>query len=344
VRTGKRRGRSASTRFWPFEPRLTMLIVILVLVILLAAWGLLREVLHFDRVEAGWVLLGIFALTVLPIVLLLLEGIGATGGSVEVGQIKVALTEAAGAQTLVLAPPNVTPNPVIGDSGSKEIIEGLRRARTSKIVVVSLEDGHAWWESRLLILCAGAMRLGQPQVIVFTATCQKKVNQFVGWGHPNSIRDRLLDANTDFVAAHDTATGLAAAARQMHALGTDITQNPELCNKQFILYPGAPGRLNTFLEEQLLAHALAPGENETHREIGLNRLKDLFDPVLSSGYVDRTDPDAEWFRKALRSDEEYLAITDSGTYVGLMTRAEVVTEVLLALASAKDGRLPSMGT
>jgi hypothetical protein len=313
-----------------------MLVAILVLILLLAAWGLLRDVLHFDKVEAGWVLLGIASLSVLPIVLLLLEGISAAGGTVKVGQVKVALTAAAGAQTLVLAPPNVTPSPVIGDSGSGQIIDGLRRARTSKIVVVSLEDGHAWWESRLLILCAGAVRLGQPQVIVFTAMRQGKVDQFVGWGHPNDIQDRLLDANPDFLAARDTAMGLAAAARQMHALGKEISRYPKLAGKQSIVYPpSASVRLNLFLEEQLLADALAPGENETHREIGLSRLKELLDPVLRNGYVDRTDPDAEWFRKALRSDEEYLAITDSGTYVGLMTRAEVVTEVLLALAAAK---------
>lgn len=333
--TGKKEGRLASRRFWPYEPARTMLIAVLVLVILLAAWGLLRELLHFDKVEAGWVLLGIFALTLLPIVLLLLEGIGAAGGSVEIGQVKVALTDAAGAQTLVLAPPNVAPNTVIADSGSQRIIEGLRRAGTSKIVVVSLQDGHAWWESRLLILCVGAVRLGQPQVIVFTATRQNRPDQFVGWAHPNEIRDRLLGANADFGAAHDTAMGLSAAARQMHALGTDITQSPRVSNKRYIVYPGVAGFLNPFLEEQMLADALAAGENDSHREISLSRLKDLLNPVLRKGYVDRTDPEAEWFRKALRSNEEYLAITDAGTYVGLMTRAEVVTEVLLALASSR---------
>jgi hypothetical protein len=102
---GEKRRRNASERFWPFGPARTMVIATLVLVVLLAAWGLLRDLLHFDKVEAGWVLLGIGCLTVLPIVLLLLEGIGAAGGTVEVGQVKVALTAAAGAQALVLAPP-----------------------------------------------------------------------------------------------------------------------------------------------------------------------------------------------------------------------------------------------
>lgn len=41
-----------------------------------------------------------------------------------------------------------------------------------------------------------------------------------------------------------------------------------------------------------------------------------------------------WFKKALRSDEEYVAVTDTGTYVALMTRTEVISEVVLALSEA----------
>lgn len=104
--------RHPTARFWPFRPPLTMFLAILVLVLLLTAWGFLRELLHFDNVEAGWVLLGIVCLSILPIVLLMLEGIGATGGTIEVGQVvKVALTAAAGAQVLVLAPPECHAQP-----------------------------------------------------------------------------------------------------------------------------------------------------------------------------------------------------------------------------------------
>ena len=336
----------APSRFWPFTPRTTLLIAVLVLVALLAAWGLLRDLLHFDRVEAGAVLAGIVALSVLPILMLLLEGIGTGGGSIEIGQVKVDLTAAARAQVLTVAPPNVAASEVIGDSGSHQIIEGLKRSRASRTVVVDLEEGHAWWESRLLILCEGAVRLGQPQVVVFTATRSGRVRQFVGWAHPAAIQRRLLDADPGFAAAHDSALGLALAARQTHGLAAG-NANPAgnarpqaLLNKQFIVYPGGiqptgVGRLNEFLEEQLLADALAPSEIQGHREITVSRLEELLAPVLRKGYVDRTDPDAEWFRKALRSDEEYLAVTDAGTYQGLMSRAQVVTEVLLALAGPK---------
>jgi hypothetical protein len=56
--------------------------------------------------------------------------------------------------------------------------------------------------------------------------------------------------------------------------------------------------------------------------------------VLRTSAVDRTDLDSDWFEKALRSDEEYVAVTDTGTYVALMTRTEVISEVVLALSEA----------
>lgn len=317
-----------AARFWPFTPRSALLLVPLVLAALLVSWALIREPLHFTTADAGSVLLGIVLLSLLPVILLLLEGLAVSGGSIEVGKVKVALTAAANAQLLVVAPPNVAPGTNIGDSGSHAIIDGLRRAQSAKIVVVRLEDGHAWWESRLLILCEGAVRLGRPEVMVFTASRRGRADQFVGWGHPREVRDRLLQANPDFRAVHSKTVGLAATARQQHALGRAPT--PALRNKPHITHPDGPSELNPFLEEQLLADSLSALE-EPPREIGVGRLEDLLDPVLHNGAVDRTDLDAEWFKKALQSDEEYVAVTDSGTYVALMTRANVVTEVLLAI-------------
>ncbi len=320
--------KKVAARFWPYEPRAAVLLVPLVLAVLLATWSLIREPLHFDAARVGWVLLGIVLLSLLPVILLLLEGLAVSGGSLEVGKVKVALTAAANAQPLVIAPPNVAPGTNIADSGSHEIIDGLRRAQSAKIVVVRLEDGHAWWESRLLILCEGAVRLGRPEVVVFTAVRGGRPEQFVGWGHPREVRNRLLQANPDFRVVHNKTAGLAAIARQQHALGR--APAPALRYKQHITHPDGPSELNPFLDEQLLADSLSSLE-EPPREIGVGRLEDLLDPVLHNGAVDRVDLDAEWFKKALQSDEEYVAVTDAGTYVALMTRANVVTEVLLAI-------------
>jgi hypothetical protein len=327
-------GRAVPPRFWPFSVKLAVVLVPLLLVVLLLVWAWARERMHFDTAPGGYVLLGLVVLSLLPLVLLVLEGLASSGGSIEIGQVKVALTAAAVAQTLVVAPRNVAPGASIADSGSMQIIDGLQHARSANTVVVSLEDGHAWWESRLLLLCEGAVRLGRPNAITFTATRADKPDQFVGWAHPADVQQCILLANPDFAGAYDRAMGLASTARQQHALGGVLP--PAFAGKQFIVYPG-PGILNPFLEEQLLADALGSLETGVAREIGLGRLTDLLAPVLHLGAVDRTDFDAEWFRKALRSDEEYVAVTDSGTYVALMTRANVVSEVLLAITARSGG-------
>jgi hypothetical protein len=321
-------GSTSAERFWPYGTRAAVLLVPLLLVLLLVAWGFARRPLHLETVKPGAVLLGLVILSLLPLVLVLLEGLVSSGGSIEVGQVKVALTAAATAQPLVVATRNVTQGAHVGDSGSQQIIDGLQRAQLAKILVVGLEDGHAWWESRLLILCSGAVRLGRPEVIVFTASRRGKPDQFLGWGHPAQIQARLLQANPDYRVAYDKAIGLAIAVRQQHGLGS--APNPTLVSKQFIAYPNGPDVLNPYLEEQLVADALSSLETPP-REIGIGRLEDLLNPVIHEGSVDRTDLDAEWFKKALRSDEEYVAVTDSGTYVALMTRADVVSEVLLAV-------------
>ena len=298
----------------------------------LGAWALFREALGAEDAPAEWILLAIVILSLLPVALLILDGLASSGGSVEVGQVKIALTAAATARVLTVAPRNVAAGPNIGDSGSEQIIDGLQRARSARIVVVNLEDGHAWWESRLLILCSGAVRLGRPEVIVFTASRHGKTDQFVGWAHPAEIQRRLLEANPVYATGYDRAMGIAATARQDQGLGK---RSAALAPKQYIIHP--PGRepteLNPFLEEQLLADAVSTLEHPP-REISIARLEDLLVTVLHSSAVDRTDLDSDWFKKALRSDEEYVAVTDTGTYVALMTRTEVISEVVLALSEA----------
>jgi hypothetical protein len=202
-------------------------------------------------------------------------------------------------------------------------------------VAIDLEDGSAWWESRLLIICAGAVRLGRPEVVVFTATREGQQDRFVGWAHPAALLDRLLQANPDYAAEFQTATGTAVAARLAHA--GQAVEAPGALNvlrtKGFIVYPPGVEGINPFLEEQLLADALGPLE-AIPRPVGAGRLNDLFDPVLHRAAVDRTDLESEWFRKALRSDDDYVAVTDAGRYVALMTHGDVVSEVLLALADS----------
>ena len=48
-----------------------------------------------------------------------------------------------------------------------QILDALREATACEVVIIDLEDGQAWWETRLLVLLAGAVRLKRPERVVF---------------------------------------------------------------------------------------------------------------------------------------------------------------------------------
>ena len=62
---------AAAWRYWPFgSPRAAFVVAPVLLVALLFAWWVAGLVLRVDEVDAGWVLLGIAVLSVLPILLI----------------------------------------------------------------------------------------------------------------------------------------------------------------------------------------------------------------------------------------------------------------------------------
>ncbi|MGF1426525.1 hypothetical protein [Kitasatospora sp. LaBMicrA B282] len=305
-----------------------MFLVPFLLAALLIVWGAARTALHLEQVSAGWVLLGIAALSVLPLVLVVLDGLASTGGSIEVGTVKIALTAETAVQPQVVVPSNVTNDPgtALADSGGHRILTALKKAAAADAVVVDLADGHAWWETRLLILCAGATRRGRPSAVVFTGVQAGRPGRFLGWGHPNELLEALLEADPDYRREYVKANGFGATAR------LDTAQRlPDPPSVPVVVPADQPAVLNPFLEEQFLAILLAPKETPAPVEISTGRLHSLFDSVLRTASVDRSVGDADWVRSALRSEDERIVLTESGRYVGMMSRGAVTRAALLSL-------------
>ncbi|MEU9144139.1 hypothetical protein [Streptomyces sp. NPDC048349] len=327
--------------FWPFGSRTAVLLAPLLLVVLAVAWGTARTALGLEAVSPGWVLAAIVGLSLLPLLLLVLSDVASSGGSVEIGSVKIALTAAARSHPGLTVPRNVTQQTgaSAADSGAVEIMVSLRSLRNSEVVVVNLEDGHAWWETRLLILCAGAARLGNPAVVVFTAQQQGRAGQFIGWARAAHLRDRLLEAEPSLRKVYLQASGLATAARLAETAAPGQPQPPSvstlvnelgLNNLRYLTHPMPREELNLLLEEQLLTNLLAPYEN-LPAEIDVPRLEQLFLPVLHTHALERTENDAEWLRAALSDEGDYVAFTDSGRYAGIMSGPAVARAALLAL-------------
>ena len=165
--SGTASGGARSGPFWPFSVTAAWLSVPVILVALAAALSIVRSSTSWlDEASVAWSLLGVVVLALLPLLLVVLGRVADRGGSVTLpGGFALAFAgvEAVQGQAGTVrisanlgAPPGID----VFDSGGGNLMAALSRAVTNPVVVVDLEDGNAWWETRLLILLSGGARLG----------------------------------------------------------------------------------------------------------------------------------------------------------------------------------------
>jgi len=330
-------------RLWPFGVIPALAAAGAVLVVLLAIVVVLGVVAHWpDQRWQGWLMLGVVLLALAPLLLLILDRVAHTGGSVEFRGIKIAFAAEA-AESEITLPRNmgIPPGAPVADSGGFQLEAAMRETIGNDVLVVDLEEGSAWWETRLLTLCAGADRRGQVRAIVFVATDRRVARTFQGWASPGRLARAMLDASPELRRAADTA---AVTARRWHlayppnppgtaqpnpAAALNPLPDPRGNNLQYVAFRGS--ERNAFADEQFLLTELAPLE-EQPRPVTLVRLNELFGPILHAATLDEHDPDDAWLRTAMSMDDDYLAVTRGQVYVGLLSRSAVLARIVGVLA------------
>jgi hypothetical protein len=340
-------------KFWPYKPRLTLAATAAALVGLLLAVAILRALTKWPSEQSETVvLIGVLLLSLLPIVLALLDVIIDRGGSIKYGGVEIdfARSKEKGTAGITVASNIGVPGLPVTDSATTQILDTLRQATANDVVVVDLEDGQAWWETRLLVLLAGAVRLGKPDKIVFLGKDATIDRQFRGWSYAGELLPRLVAAHPQYARSLNSAW---AAARQWDLVEPMDTPNPaddkvpvppappwisaRLAVKHswmaFDLTTGLPNRL---FAEQILQSDLGekleskpPGP----RSISLVRLDELFGPVLYPDSIDLSWPPERQLEAFLNSQAAFIAATQQGTYSALVSRAALANEVLRSLSS-----------
>ena len=192
---------NSENKLWPYKPKLSFIISFGIAVLLIAIVAILRATIDWPSdASTNIVLIGILFLSMLPILLSILDIIIGKGGSVGYKDFKIDFgkVERAGLRGFTI-PANIgVPGNPVADSGTSNILQILKEATSNGIVIVDLEDGHAWWESRLLVLVAGAQRLGKPDKIVFIGNEEGKQGVFQGWAEPEDLTLQLLQGNEQY--------------------------------------------------------------------------------------------------------------------------------------------------
>jgi len=198
-------------RLWPFDIRIAVVWAPVLLVALIAGVALLRQLVAWPPPGLDqFVLLAILVVSLLPVILAGVDMVADRGGAISFRGVKLDFSLAAVAAPSYAVPHNIgLPGKPITDSGTENIIDALRGAVMNEVVVVDLEDGTAWWESRLLVLLAGAVRIGHPEAVVFVATDGEVRSRFQGWARPGALLPLILRADRKYRESYHRAMAWA---------------------------------------------------------------------------------------------------------------------------------------
>jgi hypothetical protein len=337
-------------RFWPFNPRISVVMSIAILVGLIIIFVALRLTIEWPGKESETtVLIGILLFSLLPILLTLIDVFIERGGVFEYRGVKVDFSKVPKIGTSGLTVPiNIgVPGQPVNDSSTMQILDALRKATGCDVVIIDLEDGQAWWETRLLVLLAGAVRLKKPAKVVFLGKDGGADKSFHGWGHPDELLPYLLQAHPQYLRSFHTAM---AAARQWRLVEPANPANPGAApsqpgwiqaglatRHQWMAFDNITGLPNELLNEQLLASELGEKveSEEGARRISLVRLEDLFRPVLHKEAIDESWSAQRQFREFFDSDSDYIAVTQNGKYSALVSKLKVLNTVVRTLVEKK---------
>ena len=123
---------------------------------------------------SGSIVIVISIISFIPMLMVLLDYFSLKGAVIEIKGVKIDFgkvdTGTSGSPQMAFElPDNIgIVGAIITDSSAMNIMKMLNVIGAEhEIVIVNLKRGNAWWVTRLLVLCAGAVRTGFPKVLVF---------------------------------------------------------------------------------------------------------------------------------------------------------------------------------
>jgi len=331
----------AKHKLWPFSPRASLITAVVFFMGFLLLVGLLRTLAAWPSAQSeSVVLIGILVLSLLPIALALLDKIIDRGAVIGYGGVKLAFSQSRelGSSGLKV-PANIgIRGEAIPDTGTKSILAVLKDTTAHDIVIIDLEEGQAWWETRLLVLLSGAERRGKPGKIVFVGTDASKIQQFQGWSYARSLLPYLLNAHPQFPISWHAASAVANQLALMEPSQPlpptgKLPLGPLAIHYEWMATDSATGLPNELIAEQVLQSELVKKVEPQGgaRSINLVRMEELFRPVLIKDRIDLNWPADRQLDAFLGTDAPFLAITQDGRYSALVSRLTLLNQLLKPL-------------
>jgi hypothetical protein len=344
-----RGGRAGKKRLWPFHHGWALAAMPIILAVLVVGLVLSSRLLSWPApASEGVVLTGALILSVVPLGLSVLDVVLERGGTLELAGIKLNIAQVAvSSLAAVRMPTNIggTPGQPISDSDTSSILDSLRQASSSDVIIIDLGSGGEWWETRLLVLLAGAVRLRHPEIVVFVAADGGVARAFQGWARPDDLFPLLLAADPRYARSYWTA--IAAASQWALDPPPPLAPPPPppvpfqglaAVHSWMRYLPGTATAVqrNDLAAEQALAADLGATVEMPTRPVGItiDRLTMLFRPVLRKFAIDETHPGEKQLEEFLESSEPYVVTTRGREYQRLVSRATGLNAIVRSIIDA----------
>ncbi len=343
---------------WPWTARAAVVSAPIILLVMLVLYGIMRARSDWPNPQfEGWILVAIIGASVVPILLLIVQALASSGGTLQAAGVRLSFAAASSRASAAVSTSTLSENlgtpPGLAQqaTGLPNILAALREARRTEVTIVDLREGNTWWESRLFILTAAAARRRRPAAIAFITTSNERPGTFIGWAEPQA----LLEQHEMLEPVYLTAYRFAAAATAQWDLGTPLPDTDQVVELPWVATGGetiqetlpqpVTGSADCDFAFELYLQRECDRQvpaDEARRPVGRARLEELFDPVLVKDQVEDDATDAEWVRYLTGRPHRFFALTRGGVLRNLVPRDTLIAALLGRLVTTDDGH--AMGT
>lgn len=346
---------------WPWSHRSAVVVSGLLVCVLVGALIAVSATTSWPRDSLEpWVFGGAVLIALIPMLMLLLDFTAERRAKLGIARVfTIDFSSAADGRDGSLQSQTITPNIVgagvqVADSGSERMQSALRSATETDVIVLDLGSGDSWWMTRLLVLTAGASRMGRPAAIAFTSREGSRRGVFLGWVAPTSLLDQIVrrDPELRFVYwyAQRAWIGQFALVGQVPNWSSWEPPPPNLeIRHHAATQPTHPARApavqptNTdqlpsdLGPEMLLASELTHLEPPAHG-ISAGDLVAMAGAVLHRDAIELNDPPERQIEVALGSEEGFVGVLRNGEYIGLARVDIIVRDLLRSVTSVLAAR------
>jgi hypothetical protein len=230
----------------------------------------------------------------------------------------------------------------ISHTSPMDIQKTLEIATHHPIAVANIKSGNAWWVTRLLLLCEGAMRTGSPEILVFLGKKEHVLDFYLGYAKPADLL-RAIVSEQKYGVRYDNAVAATKEFMSYKSIKdllplTSITI-PLLASRYATPQYLALGDevAEQILLDNLVNQLLTGGSlEEPPDRITISRLNELFDSCLYHDQVDLEAKGEQQVKQLFAAKGEYVALVRKGVYSSLLKKKDGEELILRQLALPKE--------